>query len=771
MKKLRILSIVLVGIISSFFFVNKVNAYFTETTPSLTNTFSIRNTTTYTVEHKKMNLDGVTYTTVISETYSAAIGEQVTPPVESYTGFISPTPQTVTLGFENVTITYLYDRETYTLTLENEEFINAFETPSGDYLYGTQIHLIADEYDDHGHPFVKWSDGHEQVEYIFTMTEDVTLTAIYGTPYTVTFNTNGGSPVPSSIEKMDGETLGTLPTVTYDDCQLSTGSYDDRNCTYAYEFKGWYTEPTFEHKVNENYVVHSDVNLYAKWNKIYFHNDQTTFDGTNMLDTEIALFSEENSDKDFIVRFTLDSMENNQVSRAALFANMDERAEPYPGSMFRRDKNKFELVANVSPGNGKKTKNINGYAVGDTFVLKRESGILYYSVDGGNTFTQYQDYTAFSRFFDFNATFGGEYDANGRPYRYFKGTMSDMTIELIDSKSYTISYNANGGTGTMEDQTVALHSSRALRANEFTKQGYLFSHWTTNADGTGTRYEDEEVVSGLAGENEVITLYAQWEEAPHYSVVFDANGGTGTMDNQEFVLGEGQKLNPSQYTKEGYIFDSWNTQPDGSGTRYEEGQFVTDLTNVDGGIVTLYAQYGKSEYHYTGEITFDGVDDYIDTEVNLYSAVNRNKDYDISFDVIYVDPSNPTEGNVQPTIFNGKDETQLNNNRAPGFAVRLNDTSSPVVVTSSWGTENHQYSVNSSNVPIHYEIKRRDGIVTLVYSYGTYTSNVLTMYNQNSWEINTVSPTTITLGATYINGVPDRFFKGTIANVDIQLYD
>lgn len=71
-----------------------------------------------------------------------------------------------------------------------------------------------------------------------------------------------------------------------------------------------------------------------------------------------------------------------------------------------------------------------------------------------------------------------------------------------------------------------------------------------------------------------------------YTVVFDANGGTGTMSPQEFTSGESQALMRNAFTYEGYTFSGWNTVRDGSGASYPDGYTLTVSSDM-----TLYAQW------------------------------------------------------------------------------------------------------------------------------------------------------------------------------------
>ena len=93
---------------------------------------------------------------------------------------------------------------------------------------------------------------------------------------------------------------------------------------------------------------------------------------------------------------------------------------------------------------------------------------------------------------------------------------------------YTITFDANGGTGSMGTQTIANGSTAALDENEFARSGYVFYGWNTSADGTGTGYGDEgnftAPATGSTG-----TLYAQWVQSSKARgiVVPDVDPDTG----------------------------------------------------------------------------------------------------------------------------------------------------------------------------------------------------------------------------------------------------
>lgn len=124
----------------------------------------------------------------------------------------------------------------------------------------------------------------------------------------------------------------------------------------------------------------------------------------------------------------------------------------------------------------------------------------------------------------------------------------------------TVTFNANGGTGTMTVQKVAPDTETALTANAFTRKGYEFSKWTTEADGSGTSYADKANVTLTV--DATLSLYAQWtlKEIP---VRFDANGGSGTMADMSAKIGDTFTFPACSFTAPANkVFSRWELSGD-----------------------------------------------------------------------------------------------------------------------------------------------------------------------------------------------------------------
>lgn len=149
-------------------------------------------------------------------------------------------------------------------------------------------------------------------------------------------------------------------------------------------------------------------------------------------------------------------------------------------------------------------------------------------------------------------------------------------------ETYTVTFDANGGMGTMQQQVFTEGEQQALTKNTFTREGYIFSGW----NGNGANYIDEQKITVTCD----MTMYAQWTSNT-VTVVFNANGGYGEMAHQTFTVGESQVLTANAFTKDNYPFNNWNTKPNGTGISYNNMQEIIISENI-----TLYAQWSNQEY-------------------------------------------------------------------------------------------------------------------------------------------------------------------------------
>lgn len=151
---------------------------------------------------------------------------------------------------------------------------------------------------------------------------------------------------------------------------------------------------------------------------------------------------------------------------------------------------------------------------------------------------------------------------------------------------YTIEFDKNDvdATGKMASERVWTNSGYELPLCAYKKAGYHFGSWNTEADASGTRYENGEAVENAAEKGETVTLYAQWEPN-EYTIKLDLNGGTlnGKKGTIELAGTYGDVIKLPKPARKGYKFDYWK------GSRYYAGDKYTIS-----GDHTLSAQWKKT---------------------------------------------------------------------------------------------------------------------------------------------------------------------------------
>lgn len=166
-------------------------------------------------------------------------------------------------------------------------------------------------------------------------------------------------------------------------------------------------------------------------------------------------------------------------------------------------------------------------------------------------------------------------------------TDADITLYAVwQKKTYSVSYNANGGSGAPSAQTKTYGTDLTLSGTKPSRTGYTFKEWNTQSNGSGTAYAPGAKYTS----NAALTLYAVWT-INTWQVSYNANGGTGAPGRQTKTYGVTLTLSSSKPTKTGYSFKEWNTKVDGSGTAYSAGGSYTANAAA-----TLYAIWTVNQY-------------------------------------------------------------------------------------------------------------------------------------------------------------------------------
>ena len=208
----------------------------------------------------------------------------------------------------------------------------------------------------------------------------------------------------------------------------------------------------------------------------------------------------------------------------------------------------------------------------------------------GDNVTLYTSTTDASQSWKFEAKNGGylihPVDNTGLALTNSNGTVKVMTSSGASNQiwtlasavdTYTVSYNANGGTGAPGNQTKTHGQSLTLSSVKPTKDGYTFQGWSTTLNGS-VQYNPGSAYTV----NDHVTLYAVWNPVK-YPIYFNANGGTGAPDTQYQTHFEYLTLSSVVPKKAGYTFKGWSTTLNGAVSYQPGGQFGENRS------VTLYA--------------------------------------------------------------------------------------------------------------------------------------------------------------------------------------
>jgi uncharacterized repeat protein (TIGR02543 family) len=170
----------------------------------------------------------------------------------------------------------------------------------------------------------------------------------------------------------------------------------------------------------------------------------------------------------------------------------------------------------------------------------------------------------------------------------YGGVIEEIPVIIKTNEvPYVVRYYSNDSNNSLDVQSVQSETPFTIRENSFERTGYIFKEWNTSQDGTGTKYAENQVVSSV---NSNISLYAQWIPI-NYSIQFHANGGEGEMTDQVFTYDVSQSLKKNSFERSDYLFSTWNTKEDGTGTSYGDEEEILNLTSTKDEIMHLYAKW------------------------------------------------------------------------------------------------------------------------------------------------------------------------------------
>lgn len=482
--------------------------------------------------------------------------------------------------------------------------------------------------------------------------ESVTLYAKWiAVPYTLAYNSNGGSAAPSSVSKL-ADTQFALP---------ASGSSPTRS---GYTFAGWNAS---QDGTGTNYLAGAtytmpaaNTTLYAKWNQI---NYNVTY-ASNAPVGSSATGSQTDSTNYALAQVVTVKSRNDLAVANYRFTGWNTVADGTgtgytPGNTFNMPLNGITLYAQWVSTSIKLTYNGNGgnnvpavetgtagtsinlpatspertgyrfdgwcadiaicptpllpsgsYIVPntDTILYAKWTAIDYtftYNANGGNSgpavvtglnvggFVTVSNTvplrTGYS-FLGWNSNMAGTGTDYSAGTQYLMGATNAIIYAKWQGNPFTLTYNTNGGTTTQSPTSEGrtAGSTENISSTLPTRNGYTFTGWTTALNGTGTSYSAGSALT-MPGSN--LTLYAQWSAASN-AVTYNANGGSGAPGSTSAAFGSTVTVSSTVPTRTGYTFIGWNQASGGGSTSYASG----DTFSMPATSITLYAQWAAVNY-------------------------------------------------------------------------------------------------------------------------------------------------------------------------------
>ena len=384
-----------------------------------------------------------------------------------------------------------------------------------------------------------------------------TVYALWAINPTLTYNVNA----PATTKAPDAPASITVPYNTAAD-DKSGWTVGDTGKITGYSFDGWYTSPTGGDKYDWSTKLTNDATMYAHWtaNACTVKYDAGGGQGS-MPDQKFTFGVPQNLTRNTFTRSGWAFTGWKRADTGDAYQDGQQVANlictPNGGAPFvaQWTPNAAAINYNANPpagrtAGGQGTANWTGHT-GDTQAI----GANGWTVDG---------YT----FIGWNTS------ADGKGTAYAPGTTWTANGTLTLYAQWTpgqagLTYDGNGATGGKTDPQNGVTDQKVnVRQNGFTRDGYTFVRWDTQADCRGKAVDpgDEWTLQGSS------TLYACWAGTAQ-TLAYHGNGATGgNTAVQSGKTGDELTTNANGFTRDGYTFVRWDTAKDGSGTAYGEGK-------------------------------------------------------------------------------------------------------------------------------------------------------------------------------------------------------
>ncbi len=490
----------------------------------------------------------------------------------------------VDVQFSNIELVGIFENYTVTIDTGNGPVEHHYD-------YGTPLSEILSRPSKTGYHFDKWVDGDgNTIDENGTITGPIDIVAVMeANKYHVVFDANGGT------GSMDSQEF------TYDEAakKLSKNTFERP----GYNFAGWATTTDGakayddEEEVRNLVDTTEDVKLYAKWTKLtdIAYTVKHRYAGLTSGYDEVEREEAGPVDEDVYPPVLERDGFNNPATIAPIRINPDGSTV----AVLEYSRKSYAFAYSDSEYiDTNESTSAGDYAFETSITVKAKNR-------DGYQFTGWSD--------------GSNIVSTNNPYTFDLPLDGITLTPTYEANTYHVAFHANGGTGDMAKQEFTFDDeSKVLSKNLFERTGYEFAGWATSADGEVV-YADKAEVRNLTDSTEDVDLYAKWT-ANTYSVVFHANEGAGSMDNQTFTYDEAPKaLTKNAFTRTGYSFVGWAKTASGE-VEFMDEQEVQNLIQTTG-TVDLYAKWTANTYY--AHFHANGGDGSMDDQLFTYGEATK----------------------------------------------------------------------------------------------------------------------------------------------------
>lgn len=555
------------------------------------------------------------------------------------------------------------------------------------------------------------------VEYLYDIKE-----------YTITYNANGGTGAPESQTKHHGYDLTLSDTVP-------TRS--------GYTFKGWGTyssDTTVNYSAGATYTSNSNLTLYAIWESNAPKTYTVSYNANG--GTGAPSSQTKTHNVTLTLRTTTPTRSGYTFKGWSTSSSATTATYSAGGSYTANASATLYAVWQANPITYTVSYNANGGSGAPSSQTKTQNVTLTLSSTkpsrSGYTFQGWStSSTATSPIY----YAGGSYTANASATLYAVWTQNPPT-------TYTISFNANGGSSAPSSVTKTSGVTLYLPSTIPTRSNYAFLGWSTSSLATTATYS----AGGSFTQNANTTLYAVWEYDPAtYPVYYNANGGSGAPSSQIKTYDVALTLSSVEPTRSGYNFLGWSTSSSDTSATYYPGDIYTINASL-----TLYAVWEKANYEFSisgltisdsepyryGEITVKVRTDSWD-KVNPYSDIPVQLYYDGRLmSTKYVDYAAYGVANLTFTLYVGDTPGYRTIEARINWSDRMNETN----------TGNNSVSTSINVKDFDYEMSIDEVTISDNYFAGETVVTSFTVNNDSDHDITPDKGMTAYFTAFYYNG-------------------